>query len=177
MCRAHRKGLASVAISSYARNISSQRLETSKAHSERSDFELCSKYFEPLVRNELWSNVRPAYTGQASIEAMLCFAAFLALLGVMVAVAGSAAEKAKDSASGFWAKVEAERCASLADALYASGSGMMKNAEVECFVSEQGVVSSTISGITRDAVLVNPSTKTDQTKTTGLVVEVSEHYR
>lgn len=67
-------------------------------------------------------------------EALLAFAAFLAILGVFAGAMQNAGSGASGSRDYTTAKTEAEKCAALVNGLYSAGGGSLADVEISCFV-------------------------------------------
>lgn len=112
-----------------------------------------------------------------SSEAIIAFAFLLFIIGVMVTVESSAITSAKESISAFDAKLEAVKCAIIADAIYSNSGGISSGIETHCFVAEENKIGSRNSGVEKYCQTINKSLKINQQRPNEIIVEVDEHYR
>jgi len=115
-------------------------------------------------------------TGQLQLEAIVCFAVFLAILGLFLSAIGTAGEHSINSVNSLNAKAEAELCCIMADTVYTSGISEFLT-EINC-TSKRNSVESEISGkikkcesIAKEIRLVQKGEKS------SLEVSINEHYR
>ncbi len=114
--------------------------------------------------------------GQLQLEAAVCFAVFLAVLGLFLSAIGTAGEYSENSLHSLNAKAEAELCCIVADTIYASGLSEFL-AEMHC-TSKGNTAESEISGkikgcesIAKEIRLVQKGEKS------VLEITLNEHYR
>ncbi len=115
-------------------------------------------------------------TGQLQFEAAVCFAVFLAILGLFLSAVGTAGEHSINSVNSLNAKAEAELCCIMADIIYASGISEFLT-EINC-TSKGNTAESEISGkikgcesIAKEIRLVQKGEKS------VLEININEHYR
>ena len=115
-------------------------------------------------------------TGQLQLEAAVCFAVFLAVLGLFLSAIGTAGEHSENSLHSLNAKAEAELCCITADTIYASGLSEFLE-EMHC-TSEGNTAESEISGkikgcesIAKEIRLVQKGEKS------VLEITINEHYQ
>ena len=110
---------------------------------------------------------------QLQLEAAICFAVFLAVLGLFLAAINQAGEKANNSLN---AKAEAELCCIAANAIYASGVSELL-AEMHC-TSKANAVKSKIGGKIKGCESIAKEIRLVQKgKTSVLEVTINEHYK
>ena len=81
--------------------------------------------------------------GQVHLEALICFAVFMAIVGSFLAAMGNIETDAKTGADAFTAESSAQKCAIVIDSLYANGGGELDNLEINCFLKKKNWVGST----------------------------------
>ncbi len=59
--------------------------------------------------------------GQLQLEAIICFAVFLAILGIFLNSINQMSEEAGKASSAMEARAEAEQCCMIADSVYSNG--------------------------------------------------------
>ncbi len=115
-------------------------------------------------------------TGQLQLEAAICFAVFLTVLGLFLSAIGTAGEHSMNSVNSLNAKAEAELCCIMADTIYASGISEYLT-EINC-TSKGNLAEREISGkikgcesIAKEIRLVQKGEKS------VLEITINEHYR
>ncbi len=115
-------------------------------------------------------------SGQLQLEAAICFAVFLAVLGLFLSAIGTAGEHSMNSVNSLNAKTEAELCCIMADTIYSTGISEFLT-EINC-TSKGNTAESEISGkikgcetIAKEIRLVQKGEKS------SLEVSINEHYR
>ncbi len=115
-------------------------------------------------------------TGQLQFEAIICFAVFLAIVGLFLSAIGTAGEHSINSVDSLNAKTEAELCCIMADTIYSTGISEFLT-EINC-TSKGNTAESEISGkikgcetIAKEIRLVQKGEKS------SLEVSINEHYR
>lgn len=109
-----------------------------------------------------------------SIEAIVSFTAFVAVIGVFASVLGNAAEDAGAANGALTAKMDAESCSIIIDSFYAGGAGKIKETATGCFMKEPNKVAANWENGTKTAVVLNGSAKQGSA---GIEVDVVEHYK
>lgn len=114
--------------------------------------------------------------GQASLEAMVIGAVFLAILGMFAQVLEGVAGDSGVAKGFAEAEAEAGQCALLLDSLYANKGGVLYGPEAGagCVFEGAGVIGVKFNGTVVKASVVNPGVGSG---VTGLVVESQKHYR
>jgi len=115
--------------------------------------------------------------GQLQLEAIICFAAFLAVLGLFLGSINEAGEEANHAVQALKAKAESEKCCIVVDAAYAGGLAEFSQKEMHC-TAEGNLVQSIVGEksaaskcIAEEIRLVKIGEKS------VLEVKQSEHYR
>ncbi|MBU0662045.1 MAG: hypothetical protein ABH854_03950 [Candidatus Diapherotrites archaeon] len=113
-----------------------------------------------------------------SLEAMISFAVFLAVLGTFAALGASQTTQAQGAVSMFEAKLESARCALGIDSFYANAGGAISGFKTACYMKGQQSVASRKEGFEKESAVLNPGTTLSQsTHGTGIEVKINEHYR
>ncbi|MBI2529927.1 MAG: hypothetical protein HYW05_02190 [Candidatus Diapherotrites archaeon] len=112
-----------------------------------------------------------------SYEALIAFAAFLAIIGVFAGAlqnAGSGAGSSRDYAT---AKINAEKCAALVNGLYSAEGGNLTNIEISCFIKGNKIASK-YAGQEADAFLLyGDATNVESLGGTKIWVKTNAHYK
>lgn len=110
-----------------------------------------------------------------SIEAMMCFAAFIAIIGMFAGIMDSLLEKAELSSDALASGIEAEGCASFIHSIYANTAAGISAGELRCFVKGSEVFGSNGRYSTElfiSGVKINQAGNGMQ-----IEVDVNAHYR
>jgi len=114
--------------------------------------------------------------GQLQLEAIICLAAFIAILGLFLAALNQAGTHAGNALNALEAKAQAELCCLAADTIYASGVSETSE-EMKCTAqgnraeSETGGKEKSCESIAPEIRLVQEGEKS------VLEVTLNEHYR
>jgi len=109
---------------------------------------------------------------------MLCFIAFLGLLGIFAALGAEQVSQARDATEMLKAKVQSEGCALTVDAFYANSGGVTRGQGVNCYMNGQSKVTSMSGGFEKSSSILNSRTKlTHANHGTDIEVKINEHYR
>lgn len=115
-------------------------------------------------------------TGQLQLEAAICFAVFLAVMGLFLSAIGTAGEHSINSVNSLNAKAEAELCCIMADIIYTSGITEFLT-EINC-TSKENNIESEISGKIKSCESIAKEIRLVQKgKKSSLEVSINEHYR
>ena len=115
-------------------------------------------------------------TGQLQLEAAICFAVFLTVMGLFLSTIGTIGEHSINSVNSLNAKAEAELCCVMADTIYTSGISEFFT-EINC-TSKQNNVESEISGKTKGCESIAKEIRLVQKgEKSSLEVSINEHYR
>ncbi len=112
-----------------------------------------------------------------SYEALIAFAAFLAILGVFAGAmenAGSGASRSRDYTT---AKIQAEKCAALIDGLYSAGGGSLADVEISCFVKGERVASKSAGEEAGAFLLYGNASNIESLSGTKILVRTNAHYK
>lgn len=113
-----------------------------------------------------------------TLEAMIAFALFLALLGTFIGIEAAQSAKASETAYKFSAALESCRCALVIDSFYANSGGALQGFSSKCYMKGENTVAAKISGFEKEGAILNSGTKLIQTPHgTRMEVRVNEHYR
>ncbi|MFA4855639.1 MAG: hypothetical protein WC634_03580 [archaeon] len=114
--------------------------------------------------------------GQLQLEAIICLAAFLAILGLFLAALNEAGTQANEALNALEAKAQAELCCLAADISYASGVSEISE-EVQCTAQGSKVESET-GGKKKSCESIAPEIRLVQEgEKSVLEVALNEHYR
>lgn len=114
---------------------------------------------------------------QASLEAMLCFAAFMAIAMVFVGVIGTIQQKAAPSLQELEAKSSAEKCALLIGLLYSNSAEKAKNISLECYSEGEKVFAKKGSAVAESAIFGKNAKIVSIKKESKIEVQESGHYK
>ncbi|MFH1224500.1 MAG: hypothetical protein V1676_01725 [Candidatus Diapherotrites archaeon] len=113
-----------------------------------------------------------------TLEAMLSFALFLALLGAFAGIEAMQSAKASEAAYKFSAELESCRCALVIDSFYANSGGALQGFGSSCYMKGTNSVAAQVRGFEKESAILNSGTKLIQTpRGTRMEVQVNEHYR
>ena len=110
--------------------------------------------------------------GSLTLEAMLCLAALLAVVGLLVTLWVGISADARAAESGLLSFLGAEACALYADVLFSNAGGQLE-ASAPC-ASAGSTVSSSAGGKFSSAAILSPQADFDGR---FLRVKVNDHYK
>jgi len=112
-----------------------------------------------------------------SYEALIAFAAFLAIIGIFAGAlqnAGSGASSSKDYAA---AKMHAEKCAALIGGLYSAGGGGLADVEISCFIKGNKIASKFAGQEASAFLLYGNASNIESLGGTKIWVRTNAHYK
>lgn len=112
-----------------------------------------------------------------TLEALISFAIFLALLGAFAGIEAMQSAKASEASYKFSAALESGRCALVIDSFYANSGGALQDFSSSCYMTGASTVAAKINGFEKEGAILNSGTKLIQTPHgTKMEVHVNEHY-
>lgn len=115
--------------------------------------------------------------GILQLEAMFCFAAFLAIIGLFVAAINEGWANAGQALDAVKAKANAESCCIIADAIFASNAFGISNVQMPCNASGS-IIESTANEKTKKCSCLSEEVRLSQIGAKSMVeVKTDGHYR
>jgi hypothetical protein len=120
--------------------------------------------------------MRAGKNGQLQLEAIICLAAFIAILGMLLAALNQAGMEANNAMEALGANSRAELCCLAADISYAGGIGEIRG-ETHC--TAEGTMAKSGAGANeKDCESIAPEIRIVQEgKKSRLEVTLNAHYR
>ncbi len=115
--------------------------------------------------------------GQLQLEAIICFALFLGMLGLFLANINEATKQAEQALQGLKAKTETLVCCLAADTIYSSGVAELFSDRMSCTASQSLVKSRFGKKTKQSSCLAEEIRLIQSAKKSVLEVKPSEHYR
>ncbi|MCX6798666.1 MAG: hypothetical protein NTW59_01045 [Candidatus Diapherotrites archaeon] len=114
---------------------------------------------------------------QAQLEALICIAFFIAMLGALLHSLGQAKQAADAAGEALQAKSNALLCCAAVDSTYSNSAAGLLDEELHC-TAESGMMLSSAGEKTKEADCIAPGIKTAQNSgKTRIEVTLNEHYR
>lgn len=121
-------------------------------------------------------NCRIQAKGQLQLEAIICLAAFIAILGLFLSALNQAGTQAGKAMNALEAKAQAELCCLAADTIYASGVSEIAE-EMKC-TAQGSRAESEKEGRKKSCESIAPEIRlVQQGEKSVLEVKLNEHYR
>jgi hypothetical protein len=116
------------------------------------------------------------WRGQVHIEAIVCFACFLGILGLAMHALSESGKSAEKAASAIEAKSSAEQCCAAVDSVYSNGAAGLPLAQMQCMVEENSVESRRGEKEKQSDCLAPEFRVAQSGGKSALEVALSEHY-
>lgn len=110
-------------------------------------------------------------------EALLAFAAFLAILGAFAGAMQNAGSGAGINRDYINAKMESEKCAALVNGIYVNSGGKLSGVEINCFVSGDKIAGKFAGQEATALLLYGNASNIEELSGTKILVRTNAHYK
>jgi len=115
--------------------------------------------------------------GQMQFEALAAFLVFLAVISSFLGILLGQAEAAEKAGSSLKAKMQAEKCATIVDALYSNAGIQSVNLDANCFSWEGNKVKARFGSAEKEAFAFAENISMARTGNETIIeVGVNDHY-
>ncbi|RLG18088.1 hypothetical protein DRN67_04545 [Candidatus Micrarchaeota archaeon] len=115
-------------------------------------------------------------TGELQLEAIICLACFLALLGIALQAIGQIAVQSDKAAEAVNAKSSSLMCSTLVDSAYSNNTTQIRTERLPCIVQGREVKSTREQSVKHSFFLPQNVRLVQMGGQTTFSVELSEHY-